>query len=264
VLGARRELQLTPKPGLVDRRDSGSHPDLSYGRMAASVRLLPEYYADLLRRLRAGRTLVSCIEAGRDAEARMLARVGTNAHRGYIFLSGLTLVALHRSGGRRQELRAALGDAASEFFAGRPRYDSNGSRACRGFGVGGIRAEAEAGLPAVFEEAWPRYAAGVAREGSRRRAAYQAMAALMQHVEDTTALHRCGPRGLARVRRDGAVLEALLAQDRDPQEFLQDCNEAYRRRGLTMGGVADCLALTIALETCFGCSPAEQRTAAGS
>ena len=250
--GALRELDLTPKPGLVDRHDNGSHPDLTYARMRASVRLLPEYYADLLERLRAGWPLASCIEAGRLAEARMVARVGTNSHRGYIFLSGLTLVGAHRAQGDIGRLRTAMADAAREFFRIAPKEDSHGSQVRREFAVGGIRLEAEAGLPSVFEAAWPRYASSLRQDADRLRAEYHAMASLMQRLEDTTALHRCGLTGLNRVRKDGQVLQTLLDRGSDPRVFLQRSNEAYRRIGLTMGGVADCLALTFALHGCFG------------
>jgi triphosphoribosyl-dephospho-CoA synthase len=220
--------------------------------MRASVRLLPEYYADLIERLRAGWPLASCIEAGRLAEARMFARVGTNSHRGYIFLSGLTLVGAHQAQGDIRRLRTAMADAAREFFRTAPMENSNGSRACRDFAVGGIRREAEAGLPSVFELAWPRYASSFRRHGDRLRAEYQAMASLMQSLEDTTALYRCGLEGLERVRQDGRELQALLERGCDPRAFLRHSNEVYRRLGLTMGGVADCMALTFALHDCFG------------
>jgi triphosphoribosyl-dephospho-CoA synthase len=264
TLGALRELDLTPKPGLVDRHDNGSHPDLTYARMRASVRLLPEYYADLVERLRAGRPLASCIEAGRLAEARMVARVGTNSHRGYIFLSGLTVVGAHRAQGDLGRLRGALADAAREFFRSVPKERSHGSQACREFAIGGIRREAEAGLPSVFEAAWPRYASSLRQDGDCARAEYHAMASLMRHVEDTTALHRCGLTGLDRVRRDGQVLQTLLDEGRDPRPFLRHRNAAYRRMGLTMGGVADCLALTFALQGCFGGGESVRRVSAAA
>jgi triphosphoribosyl-dephospho-CoA synthase len=236
----------------VDRHDSGSHPDLTYAQMRVSVRLLPEYYADLIERLRGGWHLASCIEAGRLAEARMLARVGSNTHRGYIFLSGLALVGAHHAQGELGRLRSAMADAAREFFLAAPEEDSHGSRACRDFAVGGIRREVEAGLPSVFEAAWPRYAQGLRRHADRTWAEYQAMAALMQRLEDTTALYRCGRDGLERMRRDGRELQALLEGGSDPRAFLRRSNAAYRRLGLTMGGVADCMALTFALDDCFG------------
>jgi len=74
------------------------------------------------------------------------------------------------------------------------------------------------------------------------------MARLMEIVEDTTAIHRCGAAGLERIRQDGAALRKALQAGLDPVPLLAAWNEEYRRLGLTMGGVADCLALTLALE----------------
>jgi hypothetical protein len=73
------------------------------------------------------------------------------------------------------------------------------------------------------------------------------MAALMCRLEDTTTLHRGGRAGLERIRSDGARLSELLARGEDPVVHLARWNDEYRAIGLTMGGVADCLALAIAL-----------------
>lgn len=115
-------------------------------------------------------------------------------------------------------------------------------------GLGGVRAEAMAGLPAVFEHGWPRYREALDAGRSREQAGFLLMATLMQRVEDTTAVRRCGLDGLARLRRDGAALQRLLERGAAPEPWLTGLNEDYRRAGLTMGGVADCLALTFALE----------------
>ena len=69
---------------------------------------------------------------------------------------------------------------------------------------------------------------------------------LMATVEDTTALHRCGSEGLETVRRDGRMLELLVAERSDFMAFLAERNEHYVSRNLTMGGVADLLALAFA------------------
>ena len=55
-----------------------------------------------------------------------------------------------------------------------------------------------------------------------------------------------GFEGLSRLRRDGA-LQRLLEQQA-PEPMLAYLNREYRRSGLTMGGVADCMALTFALQ----------------
>jgi triphosphoribosyl-dephospho-CoA synthase len=260
VEGAQEELDLTPKPGLVDRHDSGSHPDLSYAAMVRSVLLLPLYFDELVAlRGPAGADagargdLAACVAAGRRAEARMHRAAGSNAHRGLIFLGGLVVLAACDASPDGEQpgegtLRRHVTDLAREFCerAEPDAEDTPGARARSEHGVQGILGEARTGLPAVFEAALPAYRATLARSGDRRRAALRAMAALMGAVDDTTALHRAGRGGLARLRSDGESLAALLDAGADPDAHLARWNDDYRRAGLTMGGVADCLALTLA------------------
>jgi triphosphoribosyl-dephospho-CoA synthetase len=272
VCGARGELDLTPKPGLVDLHDNGSHPDLDHAGMARSIELLPRYYEELIGLRQAWAPLLSCISAGRRAEMRMMEAIGANAHRGYIFLSGLVLLAACDD---TRPLRESIAATAQEFFAnGRPAdLEGPGARARSAYGLGGIRAEALGGLPSVFEVGLPAYltardswsaddasARGPVQSDDRARlggdphdlpepdrVAFYALAALMQVVEDTTAVHRCGLGGLARLQRDGALLQARLERGEDPRPVLAGWNEEYRAMRLTMGGVADCLALVFSL-----------------
>ena len=246
--GALRELAVTPKPGLVDRRDNGSHPDLSFALMSASAQLLPRYYGDLLQRFHRQDSLEGYVLAGREAETRMVQAIHTNGHKGYIFLSGLVLLAACQCQGRMTDLRPAIADLAARFFAFLPALDSHGVRLRAQCGLGGIRVEAEAGLPAVFDHGWPAYRAALAEGCLPEEAAFHLLAALMQTVEDSTAVQRCSLEGLARLRRDGQTLQKLLGQGQNPEPFLATLNEDYRRANLTMGGVADCMALTFALD----------------
>ena len=250
--GAMSELSLTPKPGLVDRLDSGSHPDLTYESMAASVGLLPKYFEELMALHRAGGGLDACVGAGRRAEDRMFAAIHANAHRGFIFLGGLVLLAACESHDGLPGLREALTRIAAEFFAGKETrrppsapHDSPPARAKRP--ARGIEAETRAGLPSVFDVGLPVFTARLDRAGLFVPAAYDLMAVLMQHADDTTALHRCGPSGLARLRRDGARLQRAVEAGADLVPLIERWNDEYRRIGLTMGGVADLMAVTFAL-----------------
>jgi triphosphoribosyl-dephospho-CoA synthase len=45
------EAELTPKPGLVDRRGSGTHTDLSLDIMRRSARTIEPFFATMLRPL---------------------------------------------------------------------------------------------------------------------------------------------------------------------------------------------------------------------
>jgi triphosphoribosyl-dephospho-CoA synthase len=246
--GALDELDLTPKPGLVDRRDSGSHGDLTYEGMRTSAELLPLYYADILRCCREGSPLESFVHAGLEAEARMFGAIRSNAHKGYIFLSGLALMAACDGDGPVPDLRTGISEIARRFFAHFEPLDSHGAEIRHNLALGGIRQEAEAGLPAVFEHGWPAYRKALEAGWELDRAGHYLMAILMQRVEDTTAIRRCGLEGLDRLRRDGALVQALLERGEDAIPALSDLNEEYIRMGLTMGGVADCIALVFALE----------------
>lgn len=246
--GLRLELHLTPKPGLVDRRDCGSHPDLTFDLMERSVAQVGGYLREVAASLSRGEPLEGQVALGRAAEAQMLATLGANTHRGAIFLGGLALVARHRAGGDEAGLRAALGQAARALQPGQAGLGSHGAAARRAFGVGGVLAEARDGLPSVFEVALPAWRAARARGQGEEAAAFAALAALMQVVEDTTALHRGGPAGLARVRRDGRELQRRLEAGEDHLAFLAEANEAWRAERLTMGGVADLLGVALGLQ----------------
>ena len=241
--GLRLELTLTPKPGLVDLLDNGSHPDLSLPRMIASIDLVETYLKDLAALLSQGAGLGRLVEAGRRAEERMLSRLGTNTHRGAIFLMGLLLTARARCGSDDPDfLRPALKMAAEEFFSGFPPSGSHGAKTRRDYRVGGVVAEALGGLPSLFDIALPAYLHAFPEHGPGG-SAFAMMGALMRAVEDTTTLYRGGPLGLARLRADGERLQKALEHREDPFPLLLELNRDYRRLNLTMGGVADILAL---------------------
>ena len=226
--------------------------------MSRSIDLFPEYFAELRTRGRlfrgrdlSGCDLTECIRAGVRAEERMVARVGANAHRGYIFLSGLALLAAApRVPASVEEYRARIGAIATRVLAaGRaPAVPTHGASLRQRHGLTGIHGEALAGLPSVFEHARPALRRALDAGLQRPLASCCAMSALMQRLEDTTAVHRCGIAGLTRLREDGRRIEDTIEAGRDPRELLSNLNTEYRQMRLTMGGVADCLALTLALE----------------
>jgi triphosphoribosyl-dephospho-CoA synthase len=241
------ELYLTPKPGLVDLADCGSHPDLTVPLMEKSLHFLPCYMEDLIRSLHAGENFACQAEIGLRTEKAMLANLGTNTHKGYIFLSGLLLVARwHSAPACERRFRACIASLAREFFMEKERLSTNGRRARSLYRAGGIVREAMEGLPSLFDEALPAYREAFERSGSPLTSSYAMMGRLMQCVEDTTALHRCGPPGLTRIRRDGRRLERITVDGDDCTPFLLEINGEYARMGLTMGGVADLLGLAYA------------------
>ena len=84
------EAELSPKPGLVDCRSSGSHSDMNYNLMCRSALSLQPYFEEMAR-ASWGRQISNDFreeigEIGRRAEHAMLeATCGVNTHKGAIW-----------------------------------------------------------------------------------------------------------------------------------------------------------------------------------
>ena len=238
------ELELTPKPGLVDRIDNGSHPDLSFPLMERSLGIVAGYLKEITASLCADEVFARQKEIALAAERRLFAELGTNTHRGYVFLSGMLLIACQRAGSFDETaVRKSLSDLSRTFFAASGRQDTHGEHARQRFHAGGIVREAIDAYPSLFEHALPVFRQTVAQGACPDTAAFAMMARLMQTVEDTTTLHRGGVRGLERVRRDGRALERIIAGGGNCVAFLAQRNQDYIREKLTIGGVADMLGI---------------------
>jgi triphosphoribosyl-dephospho-CoA synthetase len=243
--GAALELYLTPKPGLVDLADSGSHPDLPLSTMECSLQIITDYLSNLLCSLKAGESFDTQVCIAKRTEQTMQQVLGTNTHKGYFFLSGMLLIARwHSPSPHEHSLRSSISLLAGEFFDAGGERTTNGGQARDRFRAGGIVREALDGFPALFDVALPAYRTAIAQGCCFRRASFAMMARLMQTVEDTTTLHRGGALGLSRIRRDGHELERILMQQEDCFPFLTQLNHDYIRMNLTMGGVADMLGLS--------------------
>ena len=246
--GALMELRLTPKPGLVDLMDSGSHPDLSVPLMEQSIGIVAQYLEEIVVSLRAEEPFVRQKEIAIRAEGRLYTELGTNTHKGYIFLSGMLLIARHHAGTADEgAVRRSLSAISQAFFATAEERDTHGGRARRRFHTGGIVREASDAYPSLFEDALPAFRRVLAQRACVTTASFAMMARLMQTIDDTTTLHRGGIEGLERVRRDGRALEQIIAEGGDCVAFLERLNHDYKRLNLTIGGVADMLGVA------FGC-----------
>ncbi|HJV94329.1 MAG TPA: triphosphoribosyl-dephospho-CoA synthase [Azonexus sp.] len=242
--GAALELYLTPKPGLVDLADRGSHPDLSLAIMERSVQLVGAYLDEQVRSLVAGEPFICQKNIAIRAERRLLDELGTNTHKGYIFLSGMLLIARWQAASPDENaIRRRLSALASDFFKAGEEEASHGRRVREKYRTGGIVLESIHGFPSVFEAALPAFRESMKQKACFTAASFAMLARLMQTVDDTTTLHRGGPPGLARVKQDGRRLERMIADGGDYIGYLRALNRSYVRINLTMGGIADMLGL---------------------
>ena len=243
--GARLELCLTPKPGLVDLADTGSHKDLSFAIMQRSIAYVAAFLDATARSLIAGEPFECQKQLGIQAEQCLYDNLGTNTHKGYIFLSGMLLIAYwHAPSQSEHDIRQTLASLSREFFKHTVEKPTHGLAVRKKYKAGGIVAESSAGFPSLFDQALPVFRRHFNGKNRFETASFAMMARLMQTVDDTTTLHRSGPEGLIRVKHDGAVLEALILAGKDPLQSLEELNRSYVELNMTIGGVADVLGLS--------------------
>lgn len=262
------ELSATPKPGLVDQRDCGSHRDMdpdTFEASAAAIRPLLERVASgALEAPAEAATLEAARRIGLAAEYAMFAATGgVNTHKGQIFVMvGLICGALCRSGALsrldgsdRTHLdtwRAAVQCLAKGMvereLACLETFDaiSNGERLYLAYGLSGVRGEAQNGFPAIFDVGLPTYRMMLRDGYPANDAAVNALLAIMTVAEDTTVVHRGRIEALAFVRRSAAQAIARGGmRTADGRSYLDRMNAAFIDRGLSPGGCADLLAGTI-------------------
>lgn len=256
------EVTTTPKPGLVDRRNSGSHTDMdSFTFMSSAASLYPYFEACA----KAGRatmdrpapeTFAALRPLGCEAEGEMLdATHGINTHKGAIFSIGITCAALGRldrslwkdSARVLAEVSAMTKGLTAQDFAGVTAENAvtAGQKLYVQYGITGVRGQVEAGLPAVLEHGLPALEQGLAQGYDINRAGCGALLAILAHSTDTNIIARSSrERQLALVDE----LNALLAQTPYPDEaLLAALDDHFIAEHLSPGGSADLLALTYLL-----------------
>lgn len=248
------EVCVTPKPGLVDRNNSGSHRDMDIFTFMDSTAALAPYFEDCARigmetaALPPAETFARLRLRGRTAEGEMgRATAGVNTHKGAIFTLGLLCGACGRTGRRDP---AAICAACAEMTRGLTRREleeappcSAGQRIFVRHGLTGVRGQAEAGFPALLQTGLPTLRQGLAQGLRPNDAGARTLLALLCVAEDTNIIARSGPETLTRLRTElGALLEA------GPDEAaLRRLDREFIAQNLSPGGSADLLAATFFL-----------------
>lgn len=246
------EVCTTPKPGLVDRRNSGSHADMDISTFHTSAAALAGYYrncgrigietageapAETFRQLR---------KVGLDAEQDMYAATGgVNTHKGAIFTLGLLCGAAGRlwkpeGSWNAEEICREVSEMTREAMEA--DFQKGGSTVGQQLfaqqGIRGIRGQAAAGLPAVAELGLPVYREALERFRDKNAAGVHTLLTLIANVEDTNMIHR---GGLAGARAGAEKCAALLKTDYALSD-VEVLDDQFIARNLSPGGCADLLA----------------------
>lgn len=244
------EVCCTPKPGLVDRNNSGSHRDMDIFTFFQSISALGTYFRECAQigmdtaRLPATETFAKLRQAGIPAEQAMFAATGgVNTHKGAIFTLGL----LCGSAGRldtcdpeilcREAAAMVQGIVARELAAiSEETAATAGQKLYLRYGITGVRGEAEQGFPTVLQFGLPAFRHGQDWNDS----GCAALLAMIAHSEDTNLITRGGRDTQLHLKNK---LQALLQEDPLPsQPVLRQLDEEFIRKNLSPGGSADLLA----------------------
>jgi triphosphoribosyl-dephospho-CoA synthase len=249
------EADLTPKPGLVDGRSSGSHSDLSLDLMRRSAGAIAPYFTRMAlasAEAQMDTTLRAVVASiGRKAEAAMLrATSGSNAHKGAIWVLGLLVCAASLSERSVPEFVAeAAGYLARLPDRARPRVVSHGDVVLERYGATGARGEAYANFPHVVKIGLPALKAARKSGRTERDSRLAALLAIMSHLEDTCVLYRAGAEAQTIVHEGAArVIKVGGPGSSKGNTALIALGQEFVRLRISPGGSADLLAATLFLD----------------
>jgi triphosphoribosyl-dephospho-CoA synthase len=251
------EAELTPKPGLVDRRGVGAHTDLSLDIMRRSALAIEPYFCRMAILSKGARPSQSMREqlalTGRHAEHAMLeATGGSNSHKGAIWALGLLVSAAamyDEDSATAAAVAARAKDIASFEDRTMPRLVSHGDAVARRFGVAGARGEALCGFPHVMEVALPMLRRKRQHGATEQVARLDALLSVMSSLDDTCVLYRGGEAALA-TAKECAV--AVLARGGSGtvlgKQRLRQLDRQLLDLQVSPGGSADLLAAALFLD----------------
>ena len=258
------EVCTTPKPGLVDRKNNGSHRDMDVFTFLDSTAALLPYFEEAVRLgmetrdLPPQETFRRLRQAGAAGERAMFrATGGVNTHKGAVFTLGTVCAAAGRLWtveGFSKDLDAALAlcgemsaQAVQKDFEAirREGAHTTGQRLYLEHGLEGIRGELSRGLPAVAQIGLPTLRRRLEAGDSLEQAGVQVLLALMAQVVDTNLIARGGLEGQQWAMEQTKNLPQGRAATRQETEEL---DRAWIERNLSPGGCADLLAITYFLE----------------
>lgn len=232
------EVYATPKPGLVDQNDSGSHTDMDLFTFLSSAAVLWPYFRRCaalgLEQDDPKLLFFQLREAGKEAEIRMLrATAGVNTHKGAIFSLGLLCGAAGMADTWEPQVLCRL---CSQMTQGITEELINiapqtaGERIYAKYGISGARGQAEAGFPGAIlglEALENGLDAGL----TLNDALCQSLLTIMAHTTDTNIVNRGGMEAQQWV---WDILKSQAAMD--------DLCQAFKEKNLSPGGSADLLA----------------------
>lgn len=250
------EVYATPKPGLVDRNNTGSHTDMDLRMFVASAEALFPYFTACARigmetkHWSPTETFGLLRAEGLAAEPVMYAQTnGANTHKGAIFTMGLLCGAAGRTESSEPErllaeVRAMTAGLCDRDFAGVHVENAvtAGQKLYVQYGITGVRGQAEAGYPALLHVGLPVLEQGLADGLDLNDAGCAALLHLLCAVTDTNIIAR-SDMDTAKAMTD-KIAAILLETPYPDKAVIEALDGEFIEKNLSPGGAADLLAAT--------------------
>lgn len=261
------EVAVTPKPGLVDRNNSGAHKDMDFFTFLDSSLSLIDYfnkcanagisfighdYSDLLKDLR---------PIGIQAELDMnRITYGVNTHKGLIFSIGIIAAAagLHfnrfksvyiSSKEVSEMVKLIAKDITQELIDIESKENlTYGEKLYLKYGVKGIRGEVEEGFETVLKYSLPVLKNLLNDEKHINDVLVQVLLHLIANTEDSNILGRHDQKTLNHAKEMATIaLEKGGYFNSQGKEYIEEMDKYFIANNISPGGSADLIAVTIML-----------------
>lgn len=264
------ELDTTPKPGLVDKDNSGAHRDMDHALMSRSIRAIHPYFVRLAL-LGFAADMPShddIVKTGIEAERAMFeATNGVNTYKGALFSMGLAVVAAAGKAWQGcsitpQALSAAISKLAFAFPDTKGTHGSKAKQtaASETATFKGALDNAREGYPMLFND-WLPFYANLSKNGEPH-ALHLTLLRIMCDLDDTNIVYRTSLAMMKQVKEESrSVLSRWSeATHGTPQAdggtnldtILGDMNRSFVQRNISPGGSADMLSLVVFINGVLG------------
>lgn len=264
------ELDTTPKPGLVDKDNSGAHRDMDHALMSRSIRAIHPYFVRLAL-LGFAADMPShddIVKTGIEAERAMFeATNGVNTYKGALFSMGLAVVAAAGKAWQGcsitpQTLSAAISKLAFAFPDTKGTHGSKAKQTAASDTATfkGALDNAREGYPMLFND-WLPFYANLSKNGEPH-ALHLTLLRIMCDLDDTNIVYRTSLAMMKQVKEESrSVLSRWSeATHGTPQDdggtnldtILGDMNRSFVQRNISPGGSADMLSLVVFINGVLG------------
>ena len=259
------EVAVTPKPGLVDRNNNGSHDDMDIFAFIDSALALERYFFDCASIALDNededyhQVFLLLRDRGKQADLDMFnATGGINTHKGAIFSLGL-LSAAATYAYRNEKIfnyksicnyvgKLTKSIFELDFQDKQAEKQTSGLAYYHSHGITGIRGEVKSGLPTITNHAYPYLVQLIENGVTINDGAVNVLLKIIINCDDTNLLSRGGLEGIDYAKQ--MATETLTAGgilNKEGMLKLQKMDEEFIRRRLSPGGAADLLSCTLML-----------------